>query len=197
MGSCAGCVSVEWATKGVLESLALSDTRVAASAALVSERRQGLSPCLRLVVGCWCPLAPESTLRHLWTSQNVRRRSVLGSGVEFTGKGVRCACGGDACAYHLVGCWDVARPLGEGHIIVLHRGLDVGERRCLPTGARRVRNPHRSCCIDINSRDARRSKPRQHGLYKIGAATWNTAILGSRAPPRAVVDHTVPCGPRH
>eukprot|EP00962_Isochrysis_galbana_P014016 scaffold3987_cov118-Isochrysis_galbana.AAC.5 len=28
--------------------------------------------------------------------------------------------------------------------VVLHRGLDVGERRCLPTGARRVRNPHRS-----------------------------------------------------
>eukprot|EP00962_Isochrysis_galbana_P026717 scaffold8307_cov119-Isochrysis_galbana.AAC.15 len=55
MGSCAGCVSVEWATKGVLESLALSgsDTRVAASAALVSERRQGLSPCLRLVFGVW------------------------------------------------------------------------------------------------------------------------------------------------
>eukprot|EP00962_Isochrysis_galbana_P051070 scaffold22420_cov124-Isochrysis_galbana.AAC.1 len=35
-------------------------------------------------LGCWC-LAPESTLRHLWTTQNVRRRSVLGSGVEFTG----------------------------------------------------------------------------------------------------------------
>eukprot|EP00962_Isochrysis_galbana_P056068 scaffold27903_cov119-Isochrysis_galbana.AAC.1 len=95
------------------------------------------------LLGCWC-LAPESTLRHLWTSQNVRRRSVLGSGVEFTGKGVRCACGGDACAYRLVGCWDVVRPLGAGHIVVLHRGLDVGERRCLPTGARRVRNPHRS-----------------------------------------------------
>eukprot|EP00962_Isochrysis_galbana_P019569 scaffold5697_cov102-Isochrysis_galbana.AAC.2 len=35
-------------------------------------------------LGCWC-LAPETTLRHLWTTQNVRRRSVLGSGVEFTG----------------------------------------------------------------------------------------------------------------
>eukprot|EP00962_Isochrysis_galbana_P036991 scaffold12862_cov116-Isochrysis_galbana.AAC.10 len=35
-------------------------------------------------LGCWW-LAPESTLRHLWTSQSVRRRSVLGSGVEFTG----------------------------------------------------------------------------------------------------------------
>jgi len=35
-------------------------------------------------LGCWC-LAPESTLRHLWTSQNVRRRSVVGSGIEFTG----------------------------------------------------------------------------------------------------------------
>eukprot|EP00962_Isochrysis_galbana_P061243 scaffold36304_cov121-Isochrysis_galbana.AAC.6 len=37
-------------------------------------------------LGCWC-LAPESTLRHLWTSQSVRRRSVLGigfTGVEFT-----------------------------------------------------------------------------------------------------------------
>eukprot|EP00962_Isochrysis_galbana_P052881 scaffold24349_cov111-Isochrysis_galbana.AAC.1 len=32
---------------------------------------------------CWC-LAPESTLRHLWTSQNMRRRSVVGSGIEFT-----------------------------------------------------------------------------------------------------------------
>jgi len=108
-------------------------------------------------LGCWC-LAPESTLRHLWTSQNVRRRSVVGSGVEFTvvcrhvlcfvvcgaGKGVRCACGGGACTYRLVGCWGVARPLGEGQIVVLHRGHDVGERRCLPTVARRVRNPHRS-----------------------------------------------------
>eukprot|EP00962_Isochrysis_galbana_P007022 scaffold1895_cov123-Isochrysis_galbana.AAC.4 len=86
-------------------------------------------------LGCWC-LAPESTLRHLWTTQNVRRRSER--------KGLRCACGGDACAYRLVGCWDVARPLGEGQIVVLHRGLDVGERHCLPTVARRVRNPHRS-----------------------------------------------------
>eukprot|EP00962_Isochrysis_galbana_P011493 scaffold3222_cov116-Isochrysis_galbana.AAC.2 len=33
---------------------------------------------------CWC-LAPESTLRHLWTSQNLRRRSVVGSGCMFTG----------------------------------------------------------------------------------------------------------------
>eukprot|EP00962_Isochrysis_galbana_P006512 scaffold1744_cov129-Isochrysis_galbana.AAC.7 len=89
-------------------------------------------------LGCWC-LAPESTLRHLWTSQNVRRRSVVGSG-----KGVRCACGGGACTHRLVGCWDVARPLGEDQIVVLHRGLDVGERRCLPTVALRVRNPHRS-----------------------------------------------------
>eukprot|EP00962_Isochrysis_galbana_P014686 scaffold4204_cov140-Isochrysis_galbana.AAC.9 len=37
-----------------------------------------------LSLDCWC-LAPESTLRHLWTSQNLRRRSVVGSGVEFTG----------------------------------------------------------------------------------------------------------------
>eukprot|EP00962_Isochrysis_galbana_P017439 scaffold5016_cov118-Isochrysis_galbana.AAC.10 len=63
-------------------------------------------------LGCWC-LAPESTLRHLWTSQNVRRRSVVGSG-----KGVRCACGGDACAYRLVGCWDVARGLLERAILL-------------------------------------------------------------------------------
>eukprot|EP00962_Isochrysis_galbana_P044586 scaffold17350_cov103-Isochrysis_galbana.AAC.1 len=34
-------------------------------------------------LGCWC-LAPESTLRHLWRSQNLRRRSVGGSGMEFT-----------------------------------------------------------------------------------------------------------------
>eukprot|EP00962_Isochrysis_galbana_P016310 scaffold4659_cov125-Isochrysis_galbana.AAC.15 len=61
---------------------------------------------------CWC-LAPESTLRHLWTSQNLRRRSVVGSG-----RGVRCACGGDACAYRLVGCWGAARPLGEGHLVI-------------------------------------------------------------------------------
>eukprot|EP00962_Isochrysis_galbana_P017080 scaffold4905_cov121-Isochrysis_galbana.AAC.4 len=82
MGSRAGCVSVEWATEGVLESLTLSGSGdvlvslrdllcgvllclvynlfleyrqscVAASAALVSERRQGLRPCLRLVVGVW------------------------------------------------------------------------------------------------------------------------------------------------
>eukprot|EP00962_Isochrysis_galbana_P045303 scaffold17793_cov131-Isochrysis_galbana.AAC.8 len=33
---------------------------------------------------CWC-LAPESTLRHLWTAQIVRRRSVVGSGSWFTG----------------------------------------------------------------------------------------------------------------
>eukprot|EP00962_Isochrysis_galbana_P041196 scaffold15055_cov121-Isochrysis_galbana.AAC.4 len=39
MGSRAGCVSIEWATEGVLESLALSDSRVAAGVALVSERR--------------------------------------------------------------------------------------------------------------------------------------------------------------
>eukprot|EP00962_Isochrysis_galbana_P046740 scaffold18892_cov183-Isochrysis_galbana.AAC.1 len=32
----------------------------------------GLEPMPSL--GCWC-LAPESTLRHLWTTQNVRRRS--------------------------------------------------------------------------------------------------------------------------
>eukprot|EP00962_Isochrysis_galbana_P041115 scaffold15007_cov129-Isochrysis_galbana.AAC.4 len=68
MGSCAGGVSVEWATKGVLESLALSgsgdvldSTRVAASAALVSERRQGLSPCFRLVVGVWRQRVPSGT----------------------------------------------------------------------------------------------------------------------------------------
>eukprot|EP00962_Isochrysis_galbana_P023166 scaffold6963_cov110-Isochrysis_galbana.AAC.4 len=62
------------------------------------------------------------------------------------GRGVRCACSGDACAYRLIGCWGAARPLGEGHLVldVLHRGHDVGERRCLPTVARRVRNPHRS-----------------------------------------------------
>eukprot|EP00962_Isochrysis_galbana_P049472 scaffold20962_cov112-Isochrysis_galbana.AAC.5 len=100
---------------------------------------------------CWC-LAPESILRHPWASQNMRRRSVVGSGVEFTdrcvqagyvvygaGKGLRCACGGDACAYRLVVCWDVARPLGEGQSVIRHRGLDVGERHCLSTGARRVR----------------------------------------------------------
>eukprot|EP00962_Isochrysis_galbana_P040016 scaffold14470_cov107-Isochrysis_galbana.AAC.4 len=63
---------------------------------------------------------------------------------ERGGKGVRCACGGGACTHRLVGCWDIARPLGEGQIVVLHRGLDVGERRCLPTVARRVRNPHRT-----------------------------------------------------
>eukprot|EP00962_Isochrysis_galbana_P027480 scaffold8631_cov108-Isochrysis_galbana.AAC.20 len=34
-------------------------------------------------------------------------------------------------AYRLAGCWDVARPLGEGQIVVRHRGLDVGERHCL------------------------------------------------------------------
>eukprot|EP00962_Isochrysis_galbana_P033898 scaffold11423_cov123-Isochrysis_galbana.AAC.1 len=82
MGSRAGGVSVEWATRGVLESLVLSgsgdvpdSTRVAASVALVSERRQGLiEPVPSLV--CWCQ-APESTLRHLWTTQNVRRRSAV------------------------------------------------------------------------------------------------------------------------
>eukprot|EP00962_Isochrysis_galbana_P008665 scaffold2419_cov114-Isochrysis_galbana.AAC.2 len=62
----------------------------------------------------------------------------------FDSTGLRCACGGDACAYRLVVCWDVARPLGEGHIVVRHRGLDLGERHCLSTGACRVRNPHRS-----------------------------------------------------
>eukprot|EP00962_Isochrysis_galbana_P032043 scaffold10488_cov121-Isochrysis_galbana.AAC.6 len=111
-GSCAGGVSVEWATKGVLESLALSgsDTRVAASAAMVSERRQaGLEPMPSL--GCWY-LAPESTLRHLWTTQNLRRRSVLGSGVEFTGKGLRCACGAAAMLAHTV-------SLGVGMLRVL------------------------------------------------------------------------------
>eukprot|EP00962_Isochrysis_galbana_P002046 scaffold535_cov190-Isochrysis_galbana.AAC.2 len=62
------------------------------------------------------------------------------------GKVVRRACGGGACTYRLVGCWDVARPLGESQIVARHRhrGLDVGERHCLSTGARRVRNPHRS-----------------------------------------------------
>eukprot|EP00962_Isochrysis_galbana_P008342 scaffold2290_cov105-Isochrysis_galbana.AAC.1 len=45
--------------------------------------------------------------------------------VYGAGKGLRCACGGDACAYRLVVCWDVARPLGEGQSVVRHRGLDV------------------------------------------------------------------------
>eukprot|EP00962_Isochrysis_galbana_P014384 scaffold4121_cov104-Isochrysis_galbana.AAC.1 len=41
---------------------------------------------------CWC-LAPESTLRHLWTTQIVRRRSVVGSG-SFCRLSCRegCAC---------------------------------------------------------------------------------------------------------
>eukprot|EP00962_Isochrysis_galbana_P004334 scaffold1199_cov159-Isochrysis_galbana.AAC.3 len=60
------------------------------------------------------------------------------------------ACGARAAAMlaHTVslcvGVLRVARPLGEGQIVVRHRGLDVGERHCLSTGARRVRNPHRS-----------------------------------------------------
>eukprot|EP00962_Isochrysis_galbana_P001840 scaffold476_cov111-Isochrysis_galbana.AAC.2 len=36
-------------------------TRVAASAALVSGRRQGLRPCLRLVVGVWRQRVPSGT----------------------------------------------------------------------------------------------------------------------------------------
>eukprot|EP00962_Isochrysis_galbana_P033917 scaffold11426_cov139-Isochrysis_galbana.AAC.1 len=44
--------------------------RVAASAALVSERRQGLSPCLRLVVGVWRQRVPSGT--------SGRRRAVQG-----------------------------------------------------------------------------------------------------------------------
>eukprot|EP00962_Isochrysis_galbana_P041021 scaffold14946_cov125-Isochrysis_galbana.AAC.2 len=61
---------------------------------------------------CWC-LAPESTLRHLWTSENMRRRNVACHIVYGAGKGLRCACGGNACAYRLVVCWGVARPLLE------------------------------------------------------------------------------------
>eukprot|EP00962_Isochrysis_galbana_P024921 scaffold7684_cov119-Isochrysis_galbana.AAC.2 len=34
--------------------------------------------------------------------------------VQSAGRGLRCACGGNACAYRLAGCWDVAWPLGEG-----------------------------------------------------------------------------------
>eukprot|EP00962_Isochrysis_galbana_P032929 scaffold10938_cov123-Isochrysis_galbana.AAC.4 len=89
MGSRAGCVSVEWATEGVLESLALGGSGVQTlvwlpvCSTVVSERRQGLSPCMPSL-DCWC-LAPESTLRHLWTSHNMRRRRVVGSGIEFTG----------------------------------------------------------------------------------------------------------------
>eukprot|EP00962_Isochrysis_galbana_P017106 scaffold4908_cov109-Isochrysis_galbana.AAC.6 len=77
-------------------------------------------------LGCWClapertdPQAPLDVAEH----ETPERGSVVGSG-----KGVRCACGGDACTYRLVGCWDVARPLGEGQSVVRHRGLDVGER---------------------------------------------------------------------
>eukprot|EP00962_Isochrysis_galbana_P018302 scaffold5291_cov129-Isochrysis_galbana.AAC.1 len=43
-----------------------------------------------------------------------------------------------------VGVLRALLEIGEGHFVVLHRGHDVGERRCLPTVARRVRNPHRS-----------------------------------------------------
>eukprot|EP00962_Isochrysis_galbana_P005027 scaffold1382_cov127-Isochrysis_galbana.AAC.1 len=68
----------------------------------------------------------------------------MSSVVQEKGKACGVRAGGDACTYRLVGCWDVARPLGEGQSVVRHRGLDVDERHCLSTGARRVRNPHSS-----------------------------------------------------
>eukprot|EP00962_Isochrysis_galbana_P030665 scaffold9945_cov138-Isochrysis_galbana.AAC.1 len=83
MGSCAGGVSVEWATRGVLESLALSG-----SGDVLDSLRDllcGELMCLAYRHSCGCQCSTESTLRHLWTTQNVRRRSVVGSGVEFTG----------------------------------------------------------------------------------------------------------------
>eukprot|EP00962_Isochrysis_galbana_P004781 scaffold1310_cov106-Isochrysis_galbana.AAC.2 len=98
MGSYAGGVSVGWATRGVLESLALSgsgDVLDSLRDLLCGElmclayrhscgcqcstgfwAAAGPEPMSSL--DCWC-LAPESTLRHLWTSQNLRRRSVVGS----------------------------------------------------------------------------------------------------------------------
>eukprot|EP00962_Isochrysis_galbana_P010342 scaffold2860_cov106-Isochrysis_galbana.AAC.3 len=111
MGSRAGCVSIEWTTEGVLESLALSgsddvlvslrdllpfvggavvccvwstDSRVAAGVALVSERRQGLRPCLRLVVGVWRQRVPSGTSGR-------RRTRVLSSVVQGRVCGVRAA----------------------------------------------------------------------------------------------------------
>eukprot|EP00962_Isochrysis_galbana_P034843 scaffold11873_cov180-Isochrysis_galbana.AAC.1 len=97
MGSFASGVSVEWATRGVLESLALSgsgdvldslrDLLCGELMCLAYRHSCGCQcstgfwaaagPEPMSSFDCWC-LAPESTLRHPWTSQNLRRRSVGG-----------------------------------------------------------------------------------------------------------------------
>eukprot|EP00962_Isochrysis_galbana_P035131 scaffold12001_cov116-Isochrysis_galbana.AAC.7 len=99
-------------------------------------------------LGCWC-LGPESTLRHLWTSQNVRRRSVVqacsvvrSSVVQGRVCGVRAA----AVLAHTVslGVRMLRGLLERAKLLFSIVDLMSGERRCLPTVARRVRNPHRS-----------------------------------------------------
>eukprot|EP00962_Isochrysis_galbana_P049502 scaffold20989_cov108-Isochrysis_galbana.AAC.6 len=139
MGSRAGCVSIEWATEGVLESLALSDRVVWLPVQLWF--LSGGRACAHAFAWLLVSGAREYPQAPL---------DVAEGETPERGKGVRCACGGGACTYRLVGCWGVARPLGEGQIVVLHRGHDVGERRCLPTVARRVRNPHRSFLTSLD-----------------------------------------------
>eukprot|EP00962_Isochrysis_galbana_P031777 scaffold10374_cov121-Isochrysis_galbana.AAC.4 len=104
---------------------------------------------------------------------------------------VRCACVGDACAYRFVGCWGAARPLGEGQIVVLRRGHDVGERRCLPTGARRVRNPHRSSPIPCSNRE--QEKERKSLSYGIGREERELSVsLGIKLDKKPQPPHLPP-----
>eukprot|EP00962_Isochrysis_galbana_P045390 scaffold17839_cov120-Isochrysis_galbana.AAC.2 len=113
-------------------------------------------------------------------------RRVLSSTVQGGACGARAAAS-DACAYRLVGCWDVARPLGEGQVVVRHRGLDVGERHCLPTVARRVRNPHRKYSPNLISFDTPfpRFKTQNHGVAPTKRATHPDNYYSARAAPNA------------
>jgi len=79
-----------------------------------------------------CTTFDSTRLCRLWCRERLAVRVSARAAAMLAHIPSRCVLG--CCA----ASW---RGPNLGQIVVRHRGLDVGERHCLSTGARRVRNP--------------------------------------------------------